>query len=149
MLSTQMIVEGNVASDVQLRYTPAGTPVADVVVLANSGRRVNGEYQPGEPTRIRVTAWDRLAENLATSATTGDRLVIVGRMHTEVYPDRDTGEKRTSQKVTADAIGYSLRFHTVTAQKNSVRGSDREQTGDDHTTTEEADTSERPGHHVQ
>ncbi|MGH8882963.1 MAG: single-stranded DNA-binding protein, partial [Stackebrandtia sp.] len=129
MLNTQMIVEGNVASDIQLRHTPAGTAVADVIVLANSGRRTNGEYQPDEPTRIRVTAWDRLAENLAASAATGDRLVIVGRMHTEVYPDRDTGEKRTSQKVTADAIGYSLRFHTLTAQKNTPHRNPAEQAG--------------------
>jgi hypothetical protein len=56
VLSTQITVEGNVASDIQLRNTPNGTPVVEVVVLANSGRRINGEYQPDEPTRIRVTA---------------------------------------------------------------------------------------------
>lgn len=121
MFATQITVEGNLASDPQLRYTPAGTAVAEAVVLVKTGRRVNGEYREDEPTRVRVIAWERLAENFAASAGTGDRLVIVGRLHTEAYADRTTGEKRTTEKLTADAIGFSLRFHTVTAQKNTPR----------------------------
>ncbi|MGH3488935.1 MAG: hypothetical protein ACRDP8_13620 [Actinopolymorphaceae bacterium] len=71
-------------------------------------------------------------------------------MHTDVYPDRDTGEKRTSQKVTDDAIGYSPRFHTVTAQKNiTPHRTHGEQTGDDHIDVRETSTSEQDEHDVQ
>lgn len=103
----------------QLRYTPAGTAVAEAIVPVITGRKrkVGGEYREDEPTRVRVIAFERLAENLVSSAGTGDRLVIVGRLHTEAYADRTAGEKRTTQKLTADATGYSLRFHTVTCQR--------------------------------
>ena len=44
---------------------------------------------------------------------------MIGRLYTESYLDRETDEKRTAQRVTAEAIGYSLRFHTVKAEKNA------------------------------
>lgn len=119
MIAAQLTIEGNVAVNPQLRYTPSGVPVAEFVVLVNNRRKIAGEWKDDEPTRFRITAWEQLAENLAASVEVGDRLIVIGRLYTEGFLDRETDEKRTAQRMTAEAIGYSLRFHTVKAEKNA------------------------------
>jgi single-strand DNA-binding protein len=118
MNTAQLTIEGNVAVNPTLRFTPSGVPVAELVVLVNNRRKIAGEWKDDEPTRFRITAWEQLAENLAASVAVGDRLIVIGRLYTESYLDREADEKRTAQRMTAEAIGYSLRFHTVKAEKN-------------------------------
>jgi len=70
-----------------------------------------------EPTAVNFVVFGSSAENLAESARRGTRLVLVGRLRTEVWPDKATGEKRTGQKLWVDVVGVSLTYSAVIPRK--------------------------------
>jgi len=114
-MRTTVTFEGNLAADPELRYTGAGKQVVEFTVLVNE-RRLSGdtgEWKDGEPTRHRVKALKHLGENIAESLSKGDRVFVHGTVTTEVWTDKDTGDKRTGQKVLADMVGPSLRWATA------------------------------------
>ena len=119
MLTTTTIFEGNLAADPELRFTPNGKQVVEFTVLVNSRRQNDaGEWEDREPTRHQIKAFGTLAENTAGSLQKGDRVIVAGNVTTDSWDDRDTGSKRTMQKVLADAVGISLRWATAEPVRN-------------------------------
>jgi len=108
------VFEGNLAATPQLSHTTGSQiPVTEAVVLVN--RRVKDDadqWVDAEPTRHRIKAWRTLAEHLA-NLPKGTTVLVVGTITTDTWPDKDTGQKRTSDVVVVDAIGASLRFTDV------------------------------------
>ena len=68
-----------------------------------------GVWVDAEPTRQVVKAFKTLGENIAESLSKGDRVFVHGTITTEVWTDKDNGDKRTAQRVLADIVGPSLR----------------------------------------
>jgi single-stranded DNA-binding protein len=86
-------------------------------------RGVHGEWVEVEPTRHVVQAFKTLAENIAASLAKGDRVFVHGTVTTEAWADKQTGQKRTAQRVLAEAVGPSLRWATARiteARRSSV-----------------------------
>lgn len=110
---------GNLAADPELRYTPSGQSVARLTVIENRRRKSadGASWEDAEPNVYRVQVWGGAAENVLESCAKGDRVVVTGRIVTDRWTDKQTGEARTGQHVTADEVGFSLRFHTVRATK--------------------------------
>lgn len=110
---------GNLAVDPEVRFTPSGAQVANLVVLENRRRRNDaGEWEDLEPNRYRVQAWAGLAENVAESLHRGDRVLITGAITTDRWIDKDSGEARTAQVIKASDVAFSLKYHTVVATKS-------------------------------
>ena len=107
--------EGNLADDPKLVHVQGGvTAVLEAVVLVNRrAKDTEGEWADAEPTRHRIKAWNRLAENIATLPK-GARVLVVGHTETDAWADKETQKKRTADVVVVDAIGASLRYATVT-----------------------------------
>lgn len=100
MFSTTLTIEGNLTADPELRFTSQGKAVVDGRVLANERRQAeSGEWEGTEPTAVNFVLFGSAAENLVESARRGTRLVLVGKLRTEVWADKATGEKRTGQKL--------------------------------------------------
>lgn len=117
---------GNLAADPELRFTPSGRAVARFTVIENKRTQNEaGEWEDGEPNVFRCEAWRNLAEHIADSAQKGDRVTVIGHVVTERWNDKETGDARTAQKVTAEEVAVSLKFHTVRATK-STKTSDAE-----------------------
>ena len=116
---TMITFAGNLAADPELRFTPSGREVVRLRVLENRRRRTaDGQgWEDGEPNRYRVEAWGALAKNIADSCTKGSRIIVAGTVSTDRWTDKETGEDRTAQVVTAEDIGFSMKFHTVEASK--------------------------------
>ncbi|WP_218682831.1 single-stranded DNA-binding protein [Microbacterium sp. BF1] len=109
---------GNLTADPELRYTQNGRPVVHFTIIENRQRRTpDGGFEDAEPNAFRVEAWGEQAENVAASSHKGDRLTIEGRIETNRWTDKDTEQERTAQQVTAVEVGFSLKYHTVTAKK--------------------------------
>ena len=119
MLQTTTTFEGNIAADIELTYTPTGKQVVRFPVLVNRRRKDSdtGQWSDGEPTRHACVAFGVLGEHLADSLGKGDRILVVGTVVTDAWDDKDTGDKRTSQRVLVDAAGPSLRFATAAVRK--------------------------------
>lgn len=105
---------GNLAADPELRFTPTGKPVATFTVIENRPRKNEaGEWEQNEPNVYRAEAWEALAENVAESLRKGERVVFTGKVFTERWADKETGNDRTAQKVRISDVGPSLRYATV------------------------------------
>lgn len=111
MLTTTTTFEGNIATDLELTYTNhTQTPVVEFVVLVNRRTQDDqGEWTDATPTRHRVKAYRSLAEGVSTLVK-GQRVIVYGFVQTEEWNDPQTGERRTSDHVLANAIGHSVRF---------------------------------------
>lgn len=123
---SNITIEGNLADEVDLRFTPGGEAVADLVIIENRRQknRETDSWEDAPATRHRLVAWGSMAENAAESLSKGDRVVATGEMFTEQWADKDTGEARYSTKVKATSLGVSLRFHTAQPVKANRRGND-------------------------
>lgn len=109
---------GNLAADPELRFTPQGQPVARFRVIENRRKQNDaGEWEGSEPNVFRCEVWRSIAEHVAESCKKGDRITVAGHIVTERWNDKETNEARTAQKVTVDEVGFSLRYHTVKAEK--------------------------------
>lgn len=109
---------GNLAADPELRVTQNGKSVARFTVIENRRRRTDDGWTDAEPNVYRVETWGQTAENVAASLHKGDRAHVEGRIATDRWEDSESGTPRTAQRVDADEVSFSLRFHTVTATKN-------------------------------
>ncbi|MGO2520135.1 MAG: single-stranded DNA-binding protein [Microbacterium sp.] len=115
---------GNLPEDVELRYSSNGRAVARFRVLENRRtRNAEGEWTDAEPNSWRVQVWGDMAENVAASCHKGDRVHVTGDVRTDVWQDKETKQTRRTQKVEAEEVSFSLRFHQVKATK--MRGAAR------------------------
>lgn len=118
-LSTVTIV-GRLAADPELRFTPSGKPVANMVVMTSRSQKTEaGTWENTDVTGWPVTAWGTLAENIAESCTKGSPVIVIGRGVQRSWETKE-GEKRSKMEVQADHVGFSLHRHTVRA--NAVSG---------------------------
>lgn len=109
---------GNVAADPELRFTPTGRAVVRFTVMENKRQQsAAGEWKDGEPNVFRCEAWQDLAEHIAESCGSGSRVSVTGRVVTDRWVDKDTQQDRTAQKIVAEEVGVSLRYHTAKAAK--------------------------------
>ena len=116
---TQITVVGNLVNDPELRFTPAGQPVATFRV-ASTPRfldKQTNEWKDGESLFLSCNVWRQAAENVAESLNRGMRVVVVGRLKQRSYETTE-GEKRTVYEVEVDEVGPSLR--NASAKVNKV-----------------------------
>ncbi len=100
----KVLLMGRLTRDPELRYTPQGTPVADL------GIAVNREYAAGnerrkETTFVDVTIWRRQAEVICQYLHKGDPLFIEGRLNLDTWEGQD-GQKRSKLRVVADNFQF-------------------------------------------
>ena len=110
MNETQMTLTGNLVEDPELRFTPAGQPVAKFRVASTPRFRDNstGEWKDGDSLFLTCTVWRQAAENVAESLTRGMRVIVTGRLKQRSYETKE-GEKRTVYELEVDEVGPSLR----------------------------------------
>jgi single-strand DNA-binding protein len=111
--------EMRVATDPDLRYAPSGVAVTRMRAVASSRKKNDqtGEWEDDKSCWCTLTAFRRVAENIAESFSKGDLVMVSGKLQTDEWEDRD-GNKRTTVNVLVDNIGMSAAFHAVTALKS-------------------------------
>ncbi len=116
---TQITVVGNLVDDPELRFTPAGQPVARFRVASTPRFRDNttGEWKDGDSLFLTCNVWRQAAENVAESLQRGMRVIVNGRLRQRSYETKE-GEKRTVYEVEVDDVGPSLR--NASAKVNKV-----------------------------
>lgn len=77
-------VVGNVATDVELRFTSAGEPVASFRVASNARRwdRANERWADGDTQYFSISCWRAMAHNVAQSVVKGMPIVVNGKLKT-------------------------------------------------------------------
>jgi single-strand DNA-binding protein len=116
---TQITIVGNLVEDPELRFTPAGQPVARFRV-ASTPRFLDkntNEWKDGDSLFLTCNVWRQAAENVAESLQRGMRVIVYGRLRQRSYETKE-GEKRTVYEVEVDDVGPSLR--NASAKVNRV-----------------------------
>jgi single-strand DNA-binding protein len=98
----RVILMGNLTRDVQLRYTPGGTPVTEVGLAVHDRRKnQNGEWVD-ETTFVDVTFWGRTAEVAAEYLSKGSPVFVEGRLKLDTW-EKD-GQKNYKLRVVCDRM---------------------------------------------
>jgi single-strand DNA-binding protein len=120
MTDNTMTLAGNLVDDPELRYTPAGQPVARFRIASTPRYRdsASGQWKDGEALFLTCQAWRHAAENTAESLTRGTRVIVTGKLRQRSYQTTE-GEKRTVYELDCDEIGVSLRLATAKVTKVS------------------------------
>jgi len=121
---TQITIAGNLVDDPELRFTPAGQPVARFRVASTPRFRDNstGEWKDGDSLFLTCNVWRQAAENVAESLTRGTRVIVSGRLRQRSYETKE-GEKRTVYEIEVDDVGPSLRNASAKVNKVARNGS--------------------------
>src|ERR1700688_241116 len=107
---TQITIAGNLVEDPELRFTPAGQPVARFRVASTPRIRdaATNEWKDGDSLFLTCNVWRQAAENVAESLQRGMRVIVTGRLKQRNYETKE-GEKRTVYEIEVDDVGPSLR----------------------------------------
>jgi single-strand DNA-binding protein len=121
---TQITIVGNLVDDPELRFTPAGQPVARFRVASTPRFRDNatGEWKDGDSLFLTCNVWRQAAENVAESLQRGMRVIVSGRLRQRSYETKE-GEKRTVYEVEVDEVGPSLRNASAKVNRVARTGS--------------------------
>jgi single-strand DNA-binding protein len=122
---TQITIAGNLVDDPELRFTPAGQPVARFRIASTPRFRDNasGEWKDGDSLFLTCNVWRQAAENVAESLQRGMRVIVSGRLRQRSYETKE-GEKRTVYEVEVDDVGPSLRNASAKVNRIARSGGD-------------------------
>ena len=101
----KVFLMGNLTKDPELRYTPAGSAIADF------GMAINREWQgsDGEKKKevcfVQVNMFGKRAEVINEYFSKGDPIFIEGRLRFEQWESKDGG-KRSTLKVVAENFEF-------------------------------------------
>jgi single-strand DNA-binding protein len=108
MYETHVTVVGNVATRVEFSTTAAGVPVARFR-LASTMRRFDAQERIWSDVGTNFfTVWTRraLAENVASSVTVGEPVIVTGRLRVR-EPGRE-GQQYFGAELSASSVGHDL-----------------------------------------
>lgn len=117
MSDNTLTITGNLADDVELRFTQSGIAVATFVVMQTKREKQGNEYVDGAKNGLRVTVWRDQAENVAESIGKGDRVTVTGTLEPQQWQDRQSGDNRYGWELNASEVAVSLRWATAKPQK--------------------------------
>lgn len=110
MYETNLVVTGNVLTAPEWRRIDSSGALMAHFRVASTARRYergSNRWVDGNNLRLRVTAWRKLAEGVASSIAVGDPVIVSGRLYTRDWQD-DNGNHRVSFEVEATSIGHDL-----------------------------------------
>lgn len=116
----QVIVEGRLGNDANLKYTPSGAAVLELSVADQPRKKTNtGWEDDGDPTWYRGSLWGPMAEQIAESgmATKGAIVNITGNLRSRKYESASGGG--TSLDVRIDTIGFKERKGAPQQQRSA------------------------------
>ena len=96
---TVITVCGVLGQDPELRFTPAGKPVANLSIASTPSRydRQTSQWTDGTTMWMRASAWGDMAENIAESLRKGMRVIAQGRLGQRDYTTREGENHSTLQ----------------------------------------------------
>jgi len=118
-VDSTLTIAGNVARGPELRQTASGKSAVGLTIAVNK-RRYNQDtkqWEDGDATFIDASAFDTLADNIAASISTGDRVIVNGSIRQDNWVDKESGTNRSKLVMVIDEIGPSLKFGTTQFSK--------------------------------
>jgi single-strand DNA-binding protein len=91
---------GRMARDPEIRYFESGNCVCNARILINKPGAKKDDGQ--EPDGFKVEIWGEKAQGFADAAKKGDLVDVTGRVKSETWTDRNTGEERSGVTISVE-----------------------------------------------
>ena len=100
----KVILIGHLGKDPEVKYTPSGTPVAKFSLATNERYKdKDGNWQDRTEWH-NITAWQRTAEIAGEYLKKGSQVYIEGRLRTDSWDDKNTGEKKYRTEIVVNDL---------------------------------------------
>ncbi len=100
----KVILIGNLGKDPEVKYTPNGTPVAKFSLATNERYKdKDGNWQDRTEWH-NIVAWQRTAEIVGEYVKKGSKIYIEGRLRTDSWDDKNTGEKKYRTEIVVNDL---------------------------------------------
>lgn len=96
---------GNLTRDPELRYTPGGTPVANLGLAVNRRFKDSSGELKEEVCFLTVTVWDKQAEACCQYLHKGRPIFVEGVLQSRTWETND-GQKRSAIDVRAERVQF-------------------------------------------
>jgi single-strand DNA-binding protein len=103
----KVILMGNLTRDPELKTLQSGMRVAKLGLAVSEMWRDKATGEQKEVTCfVDVDVWDKLADLCGQYLAKGRPVLVEGRLRTDEWTDKQSGEKRTKLVVRADAVKF-------------------------------------------
>jgi single-strand DNA-binding protein len=97
----RVLIAGRLTRDPELRYTPAGTAVCRLGIAAKRYFKGRDGEKKEDTTFVDVTVWEKTAEYCGQYLRQGRPILVEGRLRSESWEDKTTGQKRSKLDIQA------------------------------------------------
>lgn len=101
----KVFLMGNLTRPPELRYTPGGTPVADLRLAVNRAYTTQSGEKRQDTCFLTVVVWGRQAESCGEYLDKGSPVLVEGRLQTRDWETKD-GQRRNVVEVVADRVQF-------------------------------------------
>lgn len=110
-MSETITVRGFLGGEVEEFTTPQGLPISNFRLGCTPRRydRKTERWVNGDTNWYTVSAFRQLAQNVKSSLSKGDPVLVTGRLRVRQW-ESEKGQRGTSVEIDAEAIGYDLTF---------------------------------------
>jgi len=127
MPSLNMVqIIGNLARDVELRYSQSGVPVANMTVATNESYTDRDGNKVEKAEFHRVTCFQRQAENCANYLAKGSLIYVEGSLTTRKWQDQQ-GQDRYTTEIKAQRVQFLDRKGDNQSGADQPQGAPRQQ----------------------
>jgi single-strand DNA-binding protein len=102
----KVLLMGHLTRDVECRYTPKGSAVAQIGLAVSRKWKDDAYNQKEETVFVDCEAWGRTAETMAQYLGKGKPVFIEGRLKLDQWEDKETGQKRSKIKVVVESFQF-------------------------------------------
>lgn len=95
----KVILIGNLGKDPEIKYTPGGTPIARFSLATNERTKDKDGNWTDRTEWHNIVAFQRTAEIAGEYLKKGRSVYVEGRIHTDSWDDKDTGQKRYKTEI--------------------------------------------------
>ena len=120
----KVVLIGNIARDIELKYTPSGLTIANTAIATSRKYKSSNGEQKEEVMFVDIAFFGRTAEAANQYLRKGSKLLVEGRLKLDQWTDANA-QKRSKHSVTVDTMqmldNKRDRDH-ITVQQGSIYG---------------------------
>ena len=95
---------GRLTRDPELKYLPSGSAVCELGLAVSRRFRTKTGEQREETLFINVETWNKTAEYCGENLRKGRPIMVEGRLKSDEWEDKNTGQRRSIIKINASRI---------------------------------------------
>lgn len=97
---------GRITRDIELKYTPKGTAVGKFGLAINRSWSDESGQKREETTFLDIDCFGKTAENIQKFFHKGSHIMVDGRLKTDKWTDKQTGQDRSKLGVVLDSFQF-------------------------------------------